>query len=192
MAQSDGHLWKRVERLMVKAEASRLKAETDQQKHLSSEPTFTQGANEPPVHDGLRGFAAGAIQNPLHAHVAQNGTPEFLQEGSTPYLLNPDVPAAEDVMFIGGDPLSQSQGYSGVEYGVQEAPPTLCSATPAFNNPLIDPFSSLGVINHGADSDSLDWVMQDDVAHHLVSQRGLVDRDSDGYPNALGEWANYL
>jgi hypothetical protein len=190
MAQSDGHLWKRVERLMVKAEAAKLKALEDEQERISSGLTFIQDAL--PVEEGLRGVEASADQlNPLHAHAPQTGPEEFLPDGNASYLPNAEIPAAEGVLFVGGNSLSERPGYSGVEY-VQEAPPAQCSATPAFSNPLTDPFGSLGVINHGPNNDSLDWVMQDDITHQLVSPRGLVDRDLDGYPNTLGEWSNYF
>jgi hypothetical protein len=184
IARSDGHLWKRVERLMAKAEARRLRALAGQEEHLVSDPALIQDTQPFPGHDGdLRPFEIGAESLDALGARAPHGEPtEPLGDADTCYQPNPRIPT-EDVMYIGGP--SENAEYSTVAFGVQAANPALCSAVSEFT----DPFSSLGGMGHAAGTDSLDWVMQDDMGNQLGFPQP-TNSDLDEFPITLGEWAH--
>jgi hypothetical protein len=190
-AQADGRLWKRVQRLMAKAEAERLKALTEQQD--ASSVSFGQDVRPFSVPDGgLCVLDIGTeTANPSHSHVAQNGPESTLEKGATSFLPTPGIPTAEDPVFIGGHPPSESPGYSGL--GLQfHGTDNLCSTTSSVGDYFTDPLSSRGAMSHGADN-SLDWVMLDDMEHQAVPQMGLpVHRYSDEFPHGVKEWVDWF
>jgi len=194
LTQSDGHLWKRVERLMAKAEAERLKSLTAQQENVASDLAFIHDIQPfPAQEEDLRALDVGPARlNPLHSHVPQNSPEEILGKGTTSFLPTPDIPTAEDTLFTNGHPHSERPGYSGGGFGFHGASRTTCSTTPGFGDRLHDPFSSRGTMNHGTDN-SLDWVMLDDMAQQAVSQMGRpAHRDSDEFPNGVSEWVDWF
>ena len=194
LPKSDAHLWKPLQKLMAKAEAERRKALTEQREHIPSNltpATNTQPFPAPEEQPLGFDFRINGL-DPLHTNAPHNGPPE-LHEADPFYMSNPGIPAAEDSPFIGNPPHSDHAGYSRASFGAHGVNPAPYSATSEFSNPLADQFSSLSNINTRTDSDSLDWVMQDDMAHHLVLQAELpANGNSDEFPNALGRWTNLL
>lgn len=166
--KSDALFWKPLQKLMAKAEAERQKALTEQ--HIDS--TNTQSF---PAPGPLRFEFRADCSDPLHTNA-----PPGLHEADPFYLLNPEIPAAEDSSFV-CNPLHSRASFGGpAPYSASE-----------FINPSADQFSSVSNVNLIIDDHSLDWVMQDDMAHQLVLQAELpVNGNSDEVPNALGSWAN--
>jgi len=194
LAQPDGHLWKRVEKLMAKAEAERLKSLTAQQDNAASDLAFIPDVPPFPSQEEDRcTLDIGADRsNLLQSHLPQNSPEGILGNGPTSFLSTADIPAADDTMFIGGQPHSERPGYSGAVLSFHAANSTSCPTMPGFNDRLTDPFRSRGAVNHVTDN-SLDWVMLDDMAQQAVPQMGRpAHRDSDEFPNGVSEWVDWV
>lgn len=161
VSRSDGHLWKRVERLMAKAEAERLKALAEQQDSIPSDAGFMSNQPFLSPEDGLPQLGVGPDGlNSLNTH-----HPGEIP-GESSFLSAPDIPAAEDALFIAHP---EPPGYSEAGFRFHGENSAMCSANPGFvtSHPFGSPAAA-------TDHNSLDWVMLDDMAQ-AVSQRAPPD-----------------